>query len=395
MSGRRIYSIDALRGLIMIIMALDHVRDFFHRAAMASSPTDLAVTTPALFLTRWITHFCAPVFMLTAGLGAFLWWQSSGRTQSQLSIFLLTRGLWLMVLELTVMQLAYNFDVSASYPVFLLVLWVLGLCMIGLAAMVWRPAGWLLAVCVATIALHNLADGISAAQFGSFAPAWTLLHQVGVFGLAGWTFIVGYPLVPWIAVMGLGFALGPLFLMVPVRRRQILSRAGVALMIAFVVLRALNGYGDPSRWSPQPSATYTVLSFFNTTKYPPSLIFLLMTIGPALAALAWLDRRSLSSSHPLVIFGRVPLFYFVLHFLAAHVAVVIVSFAIYGRAAFAFVFHPVPSMGGPRQLYPADFGFGLSAVYMMWALIVATMYPLCRWFAGVKARRREWWIRYL
>jgi uncharacterized membrane protein len=183
--------------------------------------------------------------------------------------------------------------------------------------------------------------------------------------------------------------------MVPVRRRQILSRAGVALMIAFVVLRALNGYGDPSRWSPQPSATYTVLSFFNTTKYPPSLIFLLMTIGPALAALAWLDRRSLSSSHPLVIFGRVPLFYFVLHFLAAHVAVVIVSFAIYGRAAFAFVFHPVPSMGGPRQLYPADFGFGLSAVYMMWALIVATMYPLCRWFAGVKARRREWWIRYL
>jgi uncharacterized membrane protein len=395
MPGRRIYSIDALRGGIMVIMALDHVRDFFHRAAMTSSPTDLAVTTPALFFTRWITHMCAPVFMVTAGLGAFLWWQSSGKTKGQLSVFLLTRGLWLVLLELTVMQLAYNFDISASYPVFLLVLWVLGLCMIGLAALVWLPSRWLLAVCVATIALHNLADGISAAQLGSLAPVWTVLHQVGVFGLAGRTFVVGYPLVPWIAVMGLGFALGPLFLMAPVRRRQILSRLGFALMVAFVVLRAVNGYGDPSRWSAQPSPTFTLLSFLNTTKYPPSLLFVLMTLGPALVALAWLDRRTLSGAHPLVIFGRVPLFYFVLHFFAAHLAVVIVSFAIYGRMALAFVFHPVPSMGGARDLYPADFGFELWGVYVMWALIVGTMYPLCRWFARVKARRREWWVSYL
>ena len=149
------------------------------------------------------------------------------------------------------------------------------------------------------------------------------------------------------------------------------------------------------RWSTQPSSTYTLLSFLNTTKYPPSLIFVLMTIGPALVALAWLDRRALSDSHPLVIFGRVPLFYFVLHFVAAHLAVVITSFLIYGRAAQAFVFHPVPSMGGPRNLYPADFGFELWGAYAMWALIVAMMYPLCRWFAGVKARRREWWMSYL
>src|SRR5262245_61796756 len=164
MSSRRIYSIDALRGGVMISMALDHVRDFFHRAAMTSSPTDLRVTTPALFFTRWITHLCAPTFMLTAGLGAFLWWHSSGKTKKQLSVFLLTRGVWLVLLELTVMQLAYNFDNSSAYPVFLLVLWVLGLCMIGMAALVWLPPAWLLAVCVAAIALHNLTDVVSAAQ---------------------------------------------------------------------------------------------------------------------------------------------------------------------------------------------------------------------------------------
>jgi uncharacterized membrane protein len=293
------------------------------------------------------------------------------------------------------MQLAYNFEVSATYPVFLLVLWALGLCMIGLAALVWLPSHLLLAACVATIALHNLGDGISAAQFGSLAPVWTLLHQVGVFGLAGWTFIVGYPLVPWIAVMGVGFALGPLFQMAPARRKTLLSTIGIALTVAFVVLRAVNVYGDPSHWSPQSSSTYTVMSFLNTTKYPPSLIFVLMTLGPALTALAWLERRRLTGTHPLVIFGRVPLFYFVLHFFAAHLAVMIVSFLIYGRAAQAFVFHPVPSMGGPRNLFPADFGFELPGVYVMWALIVATMYPLCRWFAGVKARRREWWVSYL
>lgn len=379
----------------MIIMALDHIRDFFHRAAMTSSPTDLAVTTPVLFFTRWITHLCAPAFMLTAGLGAFLWWHSSGKTKGQLSVFLLTRGVWLAFLELTVMRLAYNFEFSAANPVFLIVLWVLGLCMIGMAALAWLPSTWLLTLCVATIALHNLADGVRPAEFGSLAPIWTLLHQVGAFGLFGRTFIVGYPLIPWIAVMGLGFSLGPVFLMASERRQRLLRQLGVALVLAFVGLRLMNSYGDPSHWLPQRSATYTLLSFLNTTKYPPSLIFVLMTIGPALLALAWLDRRSWKDANPLVVFGRVPLFYFVLHFMAAHLAVVIMSFVIYGTAAQAFVFHPVPSMGGPRELYPRDFGVDLWGVYMMWVIIVVAMYPLCRWFADVKSRRRDWWLSYL
>ena len=321
-------------------------------------------TTPVLFMTRWLTHLCAPVFMVTAGLGAFLWWQASGRTKAQLSRFLLTRGLWLIVLELTVMQLAYNFDVSTRYPILLLVLWVLGACMIALAALVWLPWTWLLAVCVAVLMLHDLVDGVAAARFGSDAPVWNLLHQVGAFRAGGLTVIVGYPLIPWMAVMGLGFALGPLFLQPPRHRQRVLVWLGIALTLAFVVVRGLNVYGDPAPWSAQRSLTYSTLSFLNTTKYPPSLAFVLMTIGPALLALAWLDRRSARAWSPLVVFGRVPLFYFVLHFFTAHLAVALTSLVVYGRSAWGFVFHPVPSMGGPRNLYPAAFGFELPAIHI-------------------------------
>jgi uncharacterized membrane protein len=196
--GRRLNSIDALRGAVMVIMALDHVRDFIHRGAMEFSPTDLTRTTAILFFTRWITHFCAPVFMFTAGMGAYLWWQR-GRSRSELSRFLLTRGLWLVLLELTVMRFAYNFNFSARYPVLLLVLWALGACMIGMSALVALPFSLLSILSVAVIALHN-----------AFGPI-SVLHQPGVLQLAGITFIVGYPLIPWIAVMAAGFALDGCF----------------------------------------------------------------------------------------------------------------------------------------------------------------------------------------
>ncbi len=267
----------------MVVMALDHVRDFFHRAAMSSSsPTDLRVASAALFMTRWVTHICAPVFMLTAGLGAYFYWKNGNRTKGQLSWFLVTRGLWLIVLELTVMQLAYNFDVSSSYPIFLLVLWVLGASMILLAALVWLPITWLALLSVATIVLHHLLDGIQV---------WPLVHQVSVFEVAGLTVIAPYTLVPWFAVMALGFCIGPIFSRGPEERRRSLIRIGVGITIAFVVIRALNIYGDPAPWSAQALPPRTLLSFLNTTKYPPSLAFLLMTLGPALLVLAWLDRR--------------------------------------------------------------------------------------------------------
>ena len=393
--ARRVEAIDAVRGLVMVIMALDHVRDFIHRGAQSFQPTDLSKTTTLLFFTRWITHLCAPTFMFTAGLGAFLWWQRGGKTRGQLSRFLLTRGLWLVLLELTVMRLAYNFDFSGQYPVLLLVLWVLGGCMMGLALLVWLPLPVLLGSSVALIAGHNLLDRIAAARFGSAAPLWNLLHQPGVFKLAGVLFIVGYPLVPWVAVMALGFCFGKLYLMERERRRSYLIGIGVALTLGFVLVRGLNGYGDPFPWRPQSSGTFTLLSFLNTTKYPPSLDFLLMTLGPCLLLLAWFEGKALRPTNPLIMFGRVPLFYFVIHFYAAHVAAVLLALFRYGGSAFHFVFNPVPSMGAPQQLYPSPFGYDLWVAYAVWAAVVLSLYPLCRWFAGVKARRRDWWVSYL
>ncbi|HEX3274539.1 MAG TPA: heparan-alpha-glucosaminide N-acetyltransferase domain-containing protein [Gemmatimonadales bacterium] len=393
-SSARLESIDALRGLVMVIMALDHVRDFVHRGAMSASPTDLATTTPLLFFTRWITHLCAPTFMLTAGLGAYFWWQR-GRTRRELSVFLLTRGLWLMLLEITVMRLAYNFDPTGDYPLLLVVLWVLGLCMVGLALLVWLPVPALAGVSLATIVLHDTLDGVQAASLGTAAPLWHLLHQPGAFPLSDLTVFVAYPLVPWIAVMALGFCLGPLLRLGPARRRSRLVALGVSATVGFLALRALNGYGDPVPWIPQPSPVYTLLSFFNTTKYPPSLAFLLMTLGPALLLLAWFDRPGSPARRPLLVFGRVPLFYFVLHFYAAHAAAVLLALARYGRTAFDFAFYPVPSMGAPPGLYPPDFGYGLGVTYLVWGVIVLGLYPVCRWFAGIKARRRDWWLGYL
>jgi uncharacterized membrane protein len=393
-ASSRVAAIDALRGAVMIIMALDHVRDFVHRGAMSDSPTNLATTTPALFLTRWVTHLCAPTFMLTAGLGAFLLWQR-GRSRSQLSVFLLTRGVWLMLLELTVMRLAYDFDPGSPYPVFLLVLWVLGLCMVCLAALVWLPVPALAALSLAVILLHNSLDGVTADRFGSAAPLWNVLHQPGAFTVGGTTVFIGYPLVPWIAVMALGFCAGQLFLMERPRRRRILVAVGAAAIVWFVAERATNGYGDPVPWTTQPSPLYTVFSFLNTTKYPPSLDFLLMTLGPALLLLAWLDRPGLKRSNPLVVFGRVPLFYFVVHFYLAHLAAVLLAFVRYGGSARAFAFHRLPSMGGAADVFPRGFGESLGVVYVVWAVIVLALYPVCRWFADLKARRREWWLSYL
>jgi uncharacterized membrane protein len=390
----RVESIDALRGAVMVIMALDPVRDFIHRGAMSQSPTDLATTTPVLFFTRWITHLCAPTFMLTAGLGAFLWWQR-GRSRRELSTFLLTRGVWLVVLELTVMRLAYNFTFSTEYPFFLIVLWALGGCMIALAALVWLPLPILLVLSLAMIVGHNLLDGVDSARFGVAAGLWNLLHQPGPVPLPGLTVFVAYPLVPWIAVMALGFCLGPVFQWDRASRVRLLARLGVAATVGFLILRSLNRYGDPVPWSTQASQTYTLLSFLNTTKYPPSLSYLLMTLGPALLALAWLDRQGSQPTHALVVFGRVPLFYFVLHFFAAHLAMVVLALFTYGTDALKFVFHPLPTMGGPRALFPVGYGWDLWVAYLVWALVVLGMYPACRWFAGVKARQRDWWLGYL
>ncbi len=394
-SSSRLLSLDALRGTVMVIMALDHIRDFFDRSAISFSPTDLTQTTPILFFTRWITHFCLPVFLFCAGSGAFLWWRRGNRTKRELSWFLLTRGLWFLILELIVMNFAYNFNVSSQNLILLLVLYIFGACMILLSALLHLPIRLLAAVSIAIIALHNLLDPIRAGAFGTHAWAWNLFHQPGVFMAFDRAFLVTYPIFPWIGVMAAGFCFGHILMLEEATRRRITVRLGLGMTALFFLLRTINIYGDPLHWSAQKSAVFTVLSFFNCTKYPGSLDFILMTLGPAFLFLTWLDRRHLKPTNPLIIFGRVPLFYFVLHFYAIHAILVIMSWMRYGSNAFGFIFHTVPSLGGPREIYPTDFGYPLWVTYAVWIVLVLALYPLCKWFARIKATHRNPWLSYL
>ena len=390
--GSRILSIDGLRGSIMMLMAIDHIRDYVNSAAMKFLPTDLARTTAPIFFTRWITHFCAPVFAFTAGLGVFFLAQR--RTKPQLSRFLVTRGLWLMLLELTLLRFIMFFDYRFTQAFFILtVFWMLGLSMIVLAALVYLPPRLLAVFSLAVIAGHNLLDNVQAAQFGRAAWVWDILHQQGLFQVGGDSFFTGYPLVPWFAVMASGYCLGPVFRWDPRRRQRFLLSLGLGLTAGFLVLRAINVYGDPAPWSHQRSGLFTVLSFLNTTKYPPSLEFLLMTLGPALIALVWLERARLSPANPFVVFGRVPFFYFLLHMAAAHVLAIAMNFVRYGKTTFLFM--PPPSMGSPANMFPPDFGFSLWVVYVVWIGVLVTLYPVCRWYGQLKARRRSWWLSYL
>jgi uncharacterized membrane protein len=391
--GTRLLSVDALRGLVMIIMALDHVRDFFHADAMLFSPTDLSRTTPVLFFTRWITHYCLPVFMFAAGMGVYFY--GRGHSRGQLSRFLWTRGLWFIALELTVMRFAYNFNFSLRFLILLLILWIFGICMLAMAALVYVPVRWLAALSVAAILLHNCLDGIRAQQFGSAAWAWNLLHQPGIIPLAGKPALVTYTFLPWIAVMAAGFCFGRVFQLEPDARRRVMLKLGLALTTAFIALRAWNHYGDPVPWTHQKSALFTVLSFLNCTKYPGSLDFLLMTLGPALLVLAWFGGRKFSSANPLIVFGRVPMFYFILHFYLIHALAVLFAWLRYGSSAARFVFNPLPSMGGPAKVFPANFGYSLWTAYGVWLLVLVLLYPVCRWFANIKATRRDWWLSYL
>ena len=387
----RVLSIDMLRGLVMVVMAIDHVRDFVHAGAMNFPPEDLSRTTAAVFLTRWITHVCAPVFMLCAGLG--VWFRvERAATRSSVSTFLLTRGLWLVLLEFTLVHVGLFFNVKYDV-LFLLVFWALGMSMIAMALLVHLPYVILLGVSLAMIALHNLADAVSAADFGNLAWLWRVLHEQGIVLTAGPPLFVAYPLVPWIGVMAAGFCLGRVYRLPPERRRSVLIQIGLTLTASFVVLRGLNGYGDPRPWTVQDRPLMTVLSFLNCTKYPASFLFLLMTLGPMITVLGLLDRARPGDRHPLLVFGRVPLLYFVLHIPIAHAVAKVMTAARYGDAPFLWL--PPPTLGTPRESFPADYGWDLWVAYLVTAMVVVTLYPLCLWFSRLKARRRDRWLSYL
>lgn len=378
----------------MMLMAIDHIRDFVSRSAMQFSPTDLSRTTPAIFLTRWITHFCAPVFFLTAGISAFLWMQRGRHSKPELSRFLITRGLWLILLEVTVLRVILLSQITYDRSIVILfILWAIGMSMIALAGLIYLPLRALAVVSIAIVALHNLLDGISAERFGKAAWVWEILHQQGAFSFGGLTFAIAYPVLPWIGVMAAGYCLGTVFTWDAARRQRFLLRLGTAMTIGFVAIRALNIYGDPNPWSHQASHLFTVLSFLRTTKYPPSGDFVLMTLGPAMIALALLERTRFSPDNPLIVFGRVPFFYYILHLAVAHLIIIGMNFVRYGRAPFLLM--APPSMGGDAKLFPANYGYPLWAVYAVWIVVLALLYPPCRWFARLKLRRRDWWLSYL
>jgi uncharacterized membrane protein len=377
LKSERLDSVDLLRGVIIALMALDHVRGFF--TDFHFDPTDLTRTTAALFATRWITHFCAPGFFLLAGAGAWLS-RTRGRTTADLAKYLLTRGLFLVVLDNTLVMYGWFFTVRYPFGVGVNVIAALGLSMVALAGLVFLPRGVVAGFGIGMIILHHLVDGFEPGALGGLAPVWWVLHGHGFFAVAGLKAFVVYPLVPWIGVMAAGYALGPILLREPASRRRILLSLGLACTLLFVLLRAINLYGDPTPWRQQASVMFTFLSFLGTTKYPPSLLFLLMTLGPAIAALAWLERARGPLTRFLITFGRVPLFFYVVHIYVVHLAALTVGPAL--------LFNPDGSL-------PEGLGLGLPAVYGIWALAVLALYPLCRWFAGFKRRRQGGWLSYL
>jgi len=386
----RVQSIDLLRGLVMIIMALDHVRDYFHADAFLYNPVDLEKTSAALFATRWITHFCAPVFVFLAGTSA---WMVGGRKgKGELSMFLLKRGLWLIVLEFTIINFAWFANIE--FPLMVLtVIWALGLGMILLAAAVHLPYRFILVLGIALVAGHNLLDPIHAQPGTMGAAGWALLHEQYVFQLGYFVVFIGYPILPWAGVMFLGYCFGALYKpgVDANQRRKKLLTMGIVLTASFILIRFINVYGDPFRWTVQNDGVFTLLSFMNVAKYPPSLLYLLATLGPALIFLALTENINGKISRYITALGRVPMFYYIIHIYLIHFIALFAALAT-GFDLSDMVFNTwvtdSPNLRG--------YGFSLWVVYLVWIVIVLVLFPLCLWYDRYKTNHREkWWLSYL
>jgi uncharacterized membrane protein len=428
-SRSRLDAIDLLRGLVMVIMALDHVRDYFSYAAIMTpgaasgsltrrfiDPADLSMTTPGLFLTRWVTHYCAPTFIFLAGTGAFLY-GSRGKTRGQLSWFLLTRGLWLVVLELTLVRLGWNFafdyrhevDGKVTWDFGAGVLWGIGWSMVVLGCLVYLPTSFVAALGIGIIVFHNQMDSFGPEQFGRFGWLWTILHSPGTADITPTIhFGSGYAILPWVGVIAAGYGFGAFYLLDARERSRQLLGLGLAIILAFVALRTLNQYGDlryppfpgesvtdvsgrAGPWSERDGGLFTAFAFLNCQKYPPSLLFVLMTLGPAIIALALFERAHGPLARFFIVFGRVPLFFYLLHIPLIHALAVGLDYWAYGKS-------PLATAGywglDPNEV-PADYGHSLPVVYLIWLGVVLALYPLCWWFARVKRRSKSAWLSYL
>lgn len=382
LNQNRISSIDVARGLIMVIMALDHTRDYFHADAFVFNPTDMDKTHTALFFTRWITHFCMPGFVLLSGLAANISLQR--KSKAELSRYLLTRGLWFVVLEFTVLRFGYFFNFYFDVTI-LSVLWLFGICMVLLAALIHLPNRWILILGLIIVVGHNLLQGVSVEPTSIAFVPWTIFMSRGFLPVTpDVAFVVTYPIVPWLGIMLLGYSMGAWYKNTEaVIRQKLLMRVGITSIIAFIGLRFINLYGDPAPWAAQQSGWYTALSFLNTSKYPPSFLFTLMTIGPLLMLLVWLEKAETKWTHTLNTIGRVPLFYFIVHFYVIHALALISTMLRTGKSFSEIDLHFAKSFGGITP----EGGYSLGWVYLFWAVVVLLMIPLCNVYNRLKFRK--------
>ncbi|HJS79518.1 MAG TPA: heparan-alpha-glucosaminide N-acetyltransferase domain-containing protein [Vitreimonas sp.] len=399
-AGVRITEIDMLRGLVIVLMALDHCRDYFHAGAFTFNPLDPEQTTPWLYVTRWITHLCAPTFVLLAGVSAYLQF-AKGKTAPQLSMFLLTRGLWLIVLEFTVLSFGWSF--GFPYVLFLQVIWAIGWSMIALAAFVWLPRMAVLCLGVAIVAGHNLLDPITPQMLGQFSLLWIFLHEGGPIFVGQQPIgLIAYPALPWFGIIALGYGMGAVFASEPAKRDRTLLLLGLAMLAAFVLLRWFMAYGDPQfaagpeavarDWREQASVGAALMVFFDVQKYPPSLQFTLATLGIIFALWPLLARLRGPVASVLNTFGAVPFFFYVLHIYLVHILAIAANAAA-GRPI-AGQFNYMLNVFTQPQLFQGA-GFTLPWVYLAWIAVLALLYPVCRYWQQLKARRRDWWLSYL
>ena len=383
----RLQSIDFMRGLVIVIMALDHVRDYVHASVI--DPLNLDSTTTPLYLTRWITHLCAPVFVLLAGVSAGL--ISRKKTKQQLARFLVTRGVWLVFIELTVVSFAWDMNwFSPNFLVGLQVIWALGMSMIALAALIWLPKHSILLIALLMIFGHNAFDGTLPTNNwtppNAPMPIWWSLHVVGMIEVFGVSMYMAYPLIPWIGVMALGYVIAPVFQLEVKQRKRLLLAFGLSCIASFAILRGFNLYGNPTEWSMQSSSFSSFLAMLNVEKYPPSLTYLLVTLGVSSLIMYFAETSQSKFHHWMVNFGKVPFFFYVVHLYVIHLVAIAIG---------VFQGSDLSVITGPFWLYPASHGVNLFLTYIIWLAIVVLLYFPCRKFVQIKSSHHQWWLKYL
>jgi uncharacterized membrane protein len=386
-----VQSIDILRGIIMLIMAIDHTREYFHLGAITSDPTNLATTTPIIFFTRWITHFCAPTFVFLSGLSAYL--AGMRRTKGELSGFLIKRGLWLVFVEVAIITLALSLNPLYN-GIALQVIWAIGVSMILLGLLVRLPSRVIGIIGILIIVGHDLLNNIKLAPNGTEDVLMKLFFTArGSLFFLDKTHVVFalYAVIPWTGVMLLGYAFGSLYQTKyrPVDRKVLLVYASLLLFLVFMALRLVNTYGDPAPWSAQKNGVFTFMSFINVSKYPPSLMYTLLTLSGALLVLALTEKSAGKLAEFFKVYGSVPFFYYVLHFYLIRILTVVIFFLQ------GFKTSQIITPNSPFLFTPPGFGFNLGIVYLLWLAIILSLYYPCKWFSNYKKTHKQWWLSYL